>query len=235
MPNGPGEHGADATSSVEARIAALVEQLVRDARLPSVRARAELRRELTAHFEDAVAAAAARDVPPTDALRAALARFGDASAVATGLRRAHRPGRAALYAAKVLGSIAASLAAALALQALAHPALVFGPDGVRLQLQHAWHAPAVRVAVGLVFVAVAAWELDVGPLCTRLDRRPAHLLATFAGLLAAVVVTHTALHDVMTPAQVLARTASTIAAWVATVAIVARVERTFVRRFGSAV
>ncbi|GJG89361.1 hypothetical protein tb265_48450 [Gemmatimonadetes bacterium T265] len=226
VPNDPGE--APAGTPVET----LVERLVRDARLPSAPARADLRRELTAHFEDALASAEARGIAPAEALEAALARFGDVPAVAAGLRRAHRPGRAALYAAKVLASGAASLAAAVALQALAHPGLAFGPDGPRLP---PWHAPAVRAAVGLVLVAVAAWELDVAPLCVRLDRRPARLLATFAALLAAVTVTHTALHDVLAPAQVLLRTAATVAAWVAAVAIVARVDLAFVRRFGSAV
>jgi hypothetical protein len=64
----------------------LIDRLVREAHLPSDRARAELRRELESHFADS------GDSP--EAMRAALERFGgtaDVAEIAAALRRAHEP------------------------------------------------------------------------------------------------------------------------------------------------
>jgi hypothetical protein len=91
-------------------VAALIERIVREAHIVSAGERDALRRELADHFEDAARAGDVHDV------ERAVARFGSAAEVADGLRRAHRPGRRMLYAAKVSVSVVAATLVALALQ-----------------------------------------------------------------------------------------------------------------------
>jgi hypothetical protein len=209
----------------QARIAALVERVVRESAPPSARARDELRRELTAHFEDALAAAGEGD----EAEREVLARFGDAAEVVDGFRRAYRRGRTALYAAKVAASVLAGAAVAVALQLLAHVQSAGGVAGLSLS---PWYRPAAHISMALVLVAVAAWELGVEPLCVRLDRDPARLLAAWGALLVVVFATHVLLHAALDPVQASVRTAATVAAWAASVAITARLDLAYLRRFG---
>jgi len=65
----------------EAVIGDALQQIVRDARLPSEAARNKLRRELASHFEDAVDSSAAAD---------AVRRFGNVAAVAESFRDVYR-------------------------------------------------------------------------------------------------------------------------------------------------
>ncbi|AHG93469.1 hypothetical protein J421_5934 (plasmid) [Gemmatirosa kalamazoonensis] len=207
-------------------IDALVERLVRDAGLASAQARDDLRRELVAHFDDAIAAA---DGAP-DAVRAALARFGDADTVAAELRRAHGAGRRALYAAKVAASLLASTLVAIALQLVAHLQRGGDVDGVSLS---PWYRPAAHLSMALVVVAVAAWELDVEPLCVRLEREPARLLTAWGALFVVAYLTHLLRDARLDAAAALVRTAATVAAWVAAIAIAARLDRAYLRRLGA--
>lgn len=74
----------------------LVERLVREADLPSARAREELRRELLSHFE-------ASGRAPAE-IRCAIERFGDTQAITEAFRHAHRQRWGPLYAAKVVAA-----------------------------------------------------------------------------------------------------------------------------------
>lgn len=204
-------------------IDALVERLVRDAGLPNARARADLRRELASHFEDA-AEQGGDDV---------VARFGDVAAIADGFRRAYRPMRRALYAAKVLASLVASVAVAIALQLVAHLQTAGGVDVVDGVYLSPWYRPAAHVSMALVVIALAAWELGIEPLCIRLEHRPARLLATWGALLVVVYAAHLLRAAALDPVQALERTAATVAAWTATLAIAARLDLAYLRRFGA--
>lgn len=199
-----------------ARVRALIERLVREAKLGRARDRDELRRELESHFEEAGTS--------PDALRAALERFGDADAIGDGFRRAHRRGRAAFYAAKVLASLVVSLVVAILLQAAASVRVDTGAALLRL-------APGYFVAVPfsamIIVVLVAAWELDFEPLCVRLERRPLRLLATLGALFTAIFLTHLETHELIAPATALLGSATTVAVWVCTVAIISRLDLAF--------
>ena len=74
----------------EQSINELVEQIVRDSRIPDAGAREDLRRELIAHFEEA-----GQSVD-------AMERFGSTREIVAEFRRAYGPRRVVLYAAKVL-------------------------------------------------------------------------------------------------------------------------------------
>ena len=208
-----------------AEIDALVERLVREARLPNARARDELRRELASHFEDAAEAVGAR---------AALARFGDGSVIADGFRRAYRRGRRALYAGKIAASVLASTLVAIALQLVAHAQTAATAEGVGGVYLSAWYRPAAHVSMALVVIAVAAWELGIEPLCVRLEREPLRLLATWGVLLAAVLAAHALRAAALDPLQASMRTAATVAVWASTIAITARLDVAYLRRFGGA-
>jgi hypothetical protein len=80
-------------------VASLIDRLVAAARIPSRAAREDLRRELSAHFEDAGSS--------PEAMRDALRRFGVESEVADSLRRVYRCDYLCLYFAKVAASIGA--------------------------------------------------------------------------------------------------------------------------------
>ena len=64
------------------RVRSLIDQIIADARLPTAEARAELRRELESHFEDAAAS--------PGGLEAALERFGPPRTVARSLEKVYR-------------------------------------------------------------------------------------------------------------------------------------------------
>jgi hypothetical protein len=83
-------------------------------------------------------------------------------------------------------------------------------------------------------IAVAAWELGVEPLCTRLDREPLHLVAAWAVLLVVVLAAHALRDAALDPLQASVRTAATVAAWASTIAITARLDVAYLRRFGGA-
>jgi hypothetical protein len=201
----------------------LIERLVRESNLPDARAREELRRELVSHFEECGGS--------EDALREALARFGSPDVVARGFRAAYRRGRAALYVAKVMASVVAASAIALALELIAN--LRVGGGGA-VHVGRGYLVSAI-FALTIVVVLVAAWELDIEPLCARLERKPLRLAATYGALFAGLFVGHPlvhgpmALHAPMHVGLILVASTTALAVWAATVAIAARLDLLFLR------
>ena len=221
---------ADARSPSD-DVAALIERIVRDAHIASARERDALRRELTDHFEDAVGADThavpnPRTPEPPD-LRAVM-RFGSAEEIAEGFRRAHRPGRRALYAAKVIVSVVVATLVALALQLPLHLERSAGAIAVA-----PLYAVAVRVSIFAVLAAVAAWELDVEWLCTRLERDPVRLAAACVALFAVLSAAHAALGMDVPALRAFVGATTMLAVWTSSLAIVARSDRAFLRALGS--
>jgi hypothetical protein len=204
-------------------ISDIIDRIVRESKIPSAREREELRRELIAHFEEVGSS--------PDAVRAALERFGSTNEIVAEFRRAYSRGRLVLYAAKVLASIAVSAVVALGVQALVN--LRLEPVSGGLQLGP-WYSTAALISFMLVVVAVTAWELGIEPLCARLERRPARLLAIFVAFASAAYVTHLILDKFIEPEHTVLGSAATIAVWISTIAILSRFELAFIRRFGAA-
>jgi len=202
-------------------IDALIERVVRDARIRDPRAREELRRELRAHFEDVGTS--------PEVLRGAIARFGSPDALSEGLRRAYGRGRTALYVAKVMSSIAGASAVALAVELVAN--LRFGSGRVPVRVGDGY-AISAWFAIGIVLLLVAAWELDVEPLCARLERHPVRLAATFGALFAGIYVAHPAIHGPIDVGIIVAGSSAGLAVWACTVAIVARLDLAFAGLLG---
>jgi hypothetical protein len=202
----------------------LIERLVRDSDLSDARAREELRRELESHFADCG--------DSESALRDALARFGSPDAVARGFRAAYRRGRGALYAAKILASVVVASVVGLALELIANLRVAGDAGVVRLG---GGYLVSACFAVTIVLVLVAAWEFDVEPLCARLERRPLRLVATVGALFAAIYLGHPlvhgplAIHAPFDVALILAASATGVAVWVSTIAILARLDVAFLR------
>lgn len=205
-----------------AEVEALIERLVRAANLRDECARDELRRELATHFEDCGGAPGAVD--------ATLLRFGNGDEVAARLRRAHRHSARVLYAARLATSVVVSTVVALAFQALC--TLPLDLDSPALTL---WprHALGVIWSVTIVVTAVVAWEIGARRLCTRLERRPATLLTSVAVLSAGMYVTHLVTDTAIAPGFALAASGTSVAAWMSTIAIVARLDLAYLQLFGS--
>jgi hypothetical protein len=207
---------------------ALIDRVVRESNLRDPGAREELRRELASHFEETGSS--------EEALRAALERFGNPSDVVHSFRRAYRRGRTALYAAKVLASIGAASVAALALQVPVNLRLTSGAN-TAIHLGSGYPISA-WFSVFIVVMLVAAWELDIEPLCARLERRPLRLALAFGGLFATILVGHpivhgsVGVHGHMDLLLMLLGSAAGVAVWASTVAITARIEMAFVSLFG---
>jgi hypothetical protein len=209
---------ADATDPVTAQ--ALIERIVRDSDLASGRERDALRRELADHFEDAAAAGASGRGD-------ALARFGDSDDIADGFRRAYRRGRRTLYAAKVLASAVAATLVALALQLPLHLDL-----SARTIAITPLYALAARVSIAAVLAAVAAWELDVDWLCTRLERDPVRLVVTCLVLFAVLSAAHAYLGVQATALRALVGATTMVAVWTSSLAILSRSDRLFLHVIG---
>jgi len=89
-------------------VGALIDRIVADARIPSPRERADLRRELQTHFEDAARA--------HGSIADAIAGFGSAGDVAERLRGVYRVQRLLVHAIRIAVGLAASIGAALAIE-----------------------------------------------------------------------------------------------------------------------
>jgi len=123
--------------------AALIERIVAGASIPRRAARDDLRRELQAHFEDACTSDGAD--------RDAISRFGAERDVAGALRRVYRWDYRLFYAAKIAASAAASLGAALLIQAAAN--LRVGAERDALALAPGFsHAALLSTAVVVLLV-----------------------------------------------------------------------------------
>jgi hypothetical protein len=205
----------------------LVARLVRESNLPDARAREELRRELESHFAECGGS--------EEAVREALARFGDPDIVTRGFRAAYRRGRAALYVAKVMTSVVAASVIALALELIANVRL----SGGAVHVGRGYVVSAI-FAVTIVVILVAAWELDIEPLCARLERKPLRLVVTFGALFVGLAIGHPlvhapmALHAPMHVGLILVASTTALAVWASTVAIAARLDLVFLRLFRQA-
>lgn len=145
-------------------VTAFVERVVAEARIPGSRARDDLRRELLAHFDDAIRR--------HGSVETAIAGFGPGADVASRLRGVYRTQRLAVHAARVAVGLCASLVAALGIElAASRPGafrgmaglaclivltLVVGRELVGRRLPRSAAAAAGRWAVG--FLTLAGWE-----------------------------------------------------------------------------
>ena len=212
----------DRAEDVRREAAHVIDEIVREAGGPR-RAREELRRELESHFAEA------GESP--ERLREALARFGAGREVGAALRRARGLRGVALYGAKVLASLAASLLVAAAAQVAVNLRSAPAGDGLRLAVGISLGMPVSALVVAL---AVLAWELDVAPLCARLERHPARLCAALAVVVLAALGLH-ALHGMpIPPGLALLASLVTVGTWACTIAIAAWLDRAYLRRLGGA-
>ena len=181
----------------------LIARIVGAARIPRRAARADLRRELRAHFEDAIAdGATARD---------ALRRFGNERDIVASLRRVHAAEYRLLYAIKIAAAMAASWAAALVLEVV-----------VSLRLE----PRGVPVAFAVVVAVAAAWELARPPVgAYRAARGRLPLLVMFGTFGALVYGQHLAMGVSLAASRWTAAAAALTLVAVATLAIQARFDR----------
>jgi hypothetical protein len=209
---------ADTTDRVAAR--ELIERIVRDSHLASDRERDALRRELADHFEDAAAAGASVGGD-------ALARFGDSDDIADGFRRAYRRGWHTMYAAKVLAAAVAATLVALAIQLPLHLDVSAKTIAVT-----PLYLLAVRVTIFAVLAAVAAWELDVDWLCTRLERDPVRLIVACLALFTVLSAVHAYRGMQVTTLRALVGATTMVVVWASSLAILSRSDRVFLHLIG---
>jgi hypothetical protein len=149
-------------------VAALIERIVAQARIPGRRRRDELRRELWTHFEDAGTS--------IDAARAAIHRFGAEAAIGESLRQVYRRDYACWCLARIAASMLASVAAALLIQAVVNVRVEMQADVWRLAPAF-WRAAGMTIAV--VLGAIAVWEAARPPFSRA---RAAIAFAAYAGV-----------------------------------------------------
>ena len=85
----------------------------------------------------------------------------------------------------------------------------------------------VLYSQGVEAFGAATMLVCVGWLCSRLERRPAKLLLTFAMFAGAIFGIHRTLHIVMDPARAAVTSAVLIAVWTSTITILSRGDRLF--------
>jgi hypothetical protein len=155
-------------------VAALIDRIVAQARIPGRRRRDQLRRELWTHFEEAGTS--------MDAARAAIDRFGAEAAIGESLRRVYRRDYACWCLARIAASMLVSVAVALLIQAVVNVRVEMQADVWRL-------APAFRgaaaVTITLVLGAIAVWE-SARPPFTR--ARAAIAFTAFAAVCSVVQI-----------------------------------------------
>lgn len=197
-----------------------IDRVVRESRITDARERESLRHELESHFADFA------DSP--DALRAAMARFGSPIEIGGALDHAHRGSRLVRQLLRLALVLGASGGVALVLQLATNlrrdvrsDAITIGPAFAR----------SIAFSSLLIILLVAAWELDVEPLCARLERRPLRLLATVAALALIMLLFHAAADTMLSPRLAVSASAVDVAIWACTIAILARADRTFARVF----
>jgi len=203
----------------ERSVTELIDGIIRAARIPSARERAELRRELESHFAEV-------DDSP-EALHAAIERFGDPGVVSGALERAHRHSQVLTHIARVLVASLASAFVAFAIQLAVNLRRV-SPDTVALRPSFLTSA---SFSTMLVIALVAAWELDIDSLCARLERNPVRLLTIVAGLASAMLLFHASQNSWLHPGRALFESSIDAVIWTCTIAILARADRAFARVF----
>ena len=199
---------------------AFIDRVVRESRITDAREREALRHELESHFADVA------DSPET--LAAAMARFGSPVEVGGALDRAHRGSRLVRQLLRLALVLGASGGVALVLQLATNlrrdvrsDAIALGPAFARSTVFSSF----------LIVLLVAAWELDVEPLCARLERHPFRLIATVAALALVMLLFHAATSSMLSPRIAISASAVDVAIWTCTIAILARADRTFARVF----
>lgn len=243
---------------------AVIERIVAAARIPGRAARDDLRRELRAHFDDAVAEPGGR----SDALR----RFGAPTMVSDAFRRVYRFDYLLAYLAKTSASIVASVTAALVIQVLVNVRILGGEAfrlapafsytaglsiAIVLAVVTGWEvlrapfsaARAAAAAAGYLVLWIIAWRLvpesgsafttaaalvAVACGCSTLDVRPAKLLMTFAAFAAAEYAVHASIRATFGPSRALLASAVQLPVWASTLVILARVDRAFSDMFETA-
>ncbi len=246
------------------RVAAFIERVVAGARIPSRAGREDLRRELSAHFEDAGTS--------PEALESAVQRFGPEAMIAESLRRVYRWDYLAAYAAKILAAAAVSIGAALLIQFLVnlrlqtpaggwrvafrppHPALSLGVVAGLVTVWEACRQPFSRVRAALAAFAYMAWWgvaqwwfatgarafvtttvlVMLGYGCSRIERPQAKWLVTFGVFAVAEYGMHLMVTTAFGPGRAIVASAILIAIWTSTVRILARADEAFGRLFETA-
>lgn len=137
-------------------VAALIDQIVRDAHIRSHAAREDLRRELATHFEDAIES--------TERVEDALRRFGNPEIVTNHFREIYQGEYIALYFAKLAASVVASVAVALVVQLLVNLRVEIRAEALRLA---PGFSKGALVSVAVVIGLVALWEISRRPFDGR--------------------------------------------------------------------
>jgi hypothetical protein len=198
----------------------LIDRVIREAQIRNPREREELRRELESHFAEGNRSESARE---------AMVRFGNPSRIGAELARVHRVSRFAIYFARLLIAIVASVGAALAIQLVAN--LRVGSASEALALGPGFRRSTLFSAI-IIIVLVAAWELDIESLSCRLERHPVRMLMILLGFAGLMLMVHAAENTILpTPGQAIAASAVIVVIWTCTVAILARTDRIFARVF----
>ncbi|HKW09038.1 MAG TPA: hypothetical protein VJO33_01585 [Gemmatimonadaceae bacterium] len=204
----------------ERSLSDFIDRIVRDAKISSMRERAELRRELQSHFAEA-------GTTP-EALSTAVERFSSAALVSDQLEHIHRRSRFWAHLLRVVVAGAASTVAAVAIQIVAN--LRIDVQGNLVSLGPAFSRSAA-FATMIVVMLVAAWELDIDALCARLERHPMRFLAILVALSTTMILFHAAIDSLVAPGRALVASAFDVVIWTCTIAILARTDRAFARVF----
>jgi hypothetical protein len=91
----------------------------------------------------------------------------------------------------------------------------------------------VLFAQGVQAFGPATLLVAVGYACSRLERRPARLLLTFAMFLVAMFAGHSMARIVVDPARAIAASAVLVAIWTSTIGILSRCDHAFLHQFHS--
>lgn len=152
----------------EADLAALIDRIVADARIPGRRERDDLRRELHTHFEDAARV--------HGSIGDAIAGFGSVEDIASRLRGVYRAQRLLVHALRIATGLTAAIVAALAIElAMSRPGAFRNMAGlaclivVSLVVGHEVGGRRVRETTPTAklgrwfagFLALVAWEYGV--------------------------------------------------------------------------
>jgi hypothetical protein len=153
-------------------VAALIDQIVRDAHIPTRAGREDLRRELATHFEDAVEA--------PEGVEDALRRFGNPEMLTSHFRDTYQWDYIALYFAKLAASVIASVAVALVVEVLVNLRVEIQAEALRLA---PGFSKGASVAVAVVLGLVTLWEIGRRPFN---GRRAAIAIASYGTICFAV-------------------------------------------------
>jgi hypothetical protein len=202
------------------RVDQLIDQLLRDAKITSPRARDELRRELESHFAEAGCG--------SSDMAAVLDRFGSPQLVSEQLGRVHRGHRVVRQALRILAATILSAFVAVGIQVVV--SVRINPSAGVIGMGRAFGRSAM-LSLMIVVVLVAAWELDIESLCARLEREPLRLALTLTALAMAMLLFHAAEMTDLHVTRAFLASAVDMIVWGCTIAILARLDRAFAGAF----